>query len=171
MSFIRPEVRQTLLRWREFLMGLAAAAIGLWWTTTGGGALVIVGPVFLVGGILLAAAGLQRGRFRLGSGGAGIVQLDERRLTYFGPHTGGTVALENITRIERHPSRDGAGLWVVGHPEGPALEIPANAEGADALFDVFAALPGLRTEEMLARIRQPATRAQVIWQKGTKRLG
>ena len=47
----------------------------------------------------------------------------------------------------------------------PDLHIPVNAEGAEALFDAFAALPGLRTEHMLAQMQRLPAFPTVIWQK------
>jgi hypothetical protein len=43
--------------------------------------------------------------------------------------------------------------------------IPLGAEGAEALFDVFAALPGMRTERMLAEMRRDAPGHVVIWHR------
>ena len=47
----------------------------------------------------------------------------------------------------------------------PDLHIPVNAEGSEALFDAFAALPGLRTEHMLAQMQRLPAFPTVIWQK------
>ena len=45
------------------------------------------------------------------------------------------------------------------------LFIPVNAEGSDGLFDVFAALPGLRTERMLSQLRAGGAHPVVIWER------
>ena len=47
----------------------------------------------------------------------------------------------------------------------PPLAIPVNAEGHEALFDVFASLPGLRTERMLAELRKAGAHQVVIWER------
>ena len=41
--------------------------------------------------------------------------------------------------------------------------------GADALFDAFAALPGLRTERMLAELADDKTLSVVIWERRSMR--
>ena len=56
--------------------------------------------------------------------------------------------------------------WRLEQRGHPALLIPVNAEGSDALFDAFAALPGLRTERMLQELQGAPHQAVVIWQKG-----
>ena len=43
--------------------------------------------------------------------------------------------------------------------------IPVNAAGADALFDAFSKLPGLRTERMLSELRAQRGHAVVIWER------
>jgi hypothetical protein len=47
----------------------------------------------------------------------------------------------------------------------PPLAIPTTAEGAEALFDVFASLEGIRTERMLAELQKEPKKRVVIWQR------
>jgi hypothetical protein len=54
---------------------------------------------------------------------------------------------------------------VLSQPGQPDLHIPLDAEGGEALFDAFAALPGLRTEHMLARMRRPGPAPETLWQR------
>ena len=83
--------------------------------------------------------------------------------------TGGAVARSEMTAVLIDPSGHPA-HWVLRQPDQPDLHIPVNAEGADDLFDAFAALPGLRTEYMLARMKAPGDQPTVIWQKRTVML-
>lgn len=168
MSFVRPEARAALWRWREVLTGLGALVLGLWWVLGTTGLLQWVGGAVALAGAALAAAGVQRGRFRAGAGGPGVVQVDEGQIAYFGPLTGGVVALSEITALTiDHTARPPH--WVLEQPDQDDLRIPLNAEGAEALFDVFASLPGLRTERMLAAMRNgaghPPDRPEVIWKR------
>jgi hypothetical protein len=165
MSFIRPEIAQKLNRWREALAGAGSAALGIVWITTESGALAIIGTVLTIGGALLIFAGIQRARFRQGSGGPGLVQLDEGQLTYFGPFEGGSIPVETLTMLELDPSQEPAAHWILSHSVGETLNIPVNAEGAEALFDVFAALPGIDTKNMLDRLQDQPDEKIVIWQK------
>jgi hypothetical protein len=165
MSFIRPELARKLNRWRETLAGLGAAALGFVWFSTAIGLLWVFGIVLMVGGALLAVAGIQRARFRRGGEGPGLVQVLEGQVTYFGPHDGGTVSVQDLVSVELDPGA-ASPAWVVTGTLGEALRIPVDAVGAEALFDVFSGLPGLQTEAMLKKLeRNPAQRV-TVWQRG-----
>ncbi|MBT8474512.1 MAG: hypothetical protein KJO78_03475 [Alphaproteobacteria bacterium] len=170
MSFIRPEVAKRLYRWREALAGAGAAALGSYWMMVESGALAIIGTALAVAGALLIFAGIQRARFRQGSGGPGIVQITEGQLTYFGPYDAGTLAVDRVTTLSLDPDGAGRAQWVLSHRDGDDLIIPVHAEGAEALFDVFGTLPGLNTEAMLAELQRPHRTRVVLWQKDAPRL-
>ena len=169
MSFIRPEATATLWRWREVLIGAALAVLALWWLVGPRGLLGMIAPVLLVGAGALIMVGLQRGRFRGAGGGMGAVQVDEGQIAYFGPLSGGAVALRDM-RCLRLDGRQSPAHWVLEQADGPALMIPVDAAGADALFDAFATLPGLRTERMLARLRDTPDVPVVIWERARPTL-
>ena len=64
-------------------------------------------------------------------------------------------------------SASGVAGWR-GKTQCPVM-IPVDAAGADALFDAFAALPGLRTERMLAELADDKTLSVVIWERRSMR--
>ena len=97
--------------------------------------------------------GIQRARFRLGAGGPGVVRVDEGAIAYLGPLDGGAVALSEITKLCLDPIST-PDHWILAQPGQPDLHIPLNAEGAEALFDAFASLPGMRTEYMLSQMKR-----------------
>jgi len=169
MSFIRSNARATLWRWREILIALAALAIGGFWVFASIGLLHWLGYVAMILGAVILATGLQRLRFQGGDGGPGVVHVDEAQVAYFGPLTGGTVALGEITALLLDPTMRPA-HWVLVQPGQDDLMVPLNAEGAEALFDAFATLPGIRTEYMLAQMKRSADQPVMIWQKSTLRL-
>ena len=162
MSLIRPEAQAAIWRWREALFGLSLLLLALWWGLTAFGVLRWVAAALMLAGGLLAVAGLQRGRFRLGNAGAGVVQVVEGQLAYFGPQAGGAVALSELAMVlldNRHrPSR-----WVLCQPGVDDLEIPVNATGGEALFDAFAALPEFQVDVMLQQLRHPSDDTVLIW--------
>ena len=169
MTFFRPEAMAALKRWREVLLGVALAVLALWWLAGPGGLLGYLAPVMLVGAGALIMVGLQRGRFRGGGGGLGTVQVDEGQVTYFGPLTGGAVALREMSRL----TLDGAqrpAHWRLEQPDHAPLMIPIDADGADALFDAFASLPGLKTERMLAQLHDAPATPVVIWERARPTL-
>ena len=169
MSFIRPEARAAIWRWREVLTGAAVAALGLSWVLGPGGLLGWVGWLLIVAGLALVVVGVQRARFRAGSDGPGIVTVDEGQITYFGPLTGGAVAVSEFERLTLDPTLKPP-HWVLQQPGQPPLHIPINAKGAETLFDVFATLPGLRTEHMLGALNGAGTHPVVIWQRNIERV-
>ncbi len=168
MSFIRPELRAALWRWREAIAGAALIGLGLWWMLGPGGLLGWVGAVLVLGGVAQGFVGVQKARFRSGGGGPGVVQVDEGQITYFGPLGGGAVAVAELSSIALRPGGTPA-HWVLAQPGQPELQIPVNAEGSEALFDVFAALPGIRTERMLTELQNGPLHPVVIWSRGAVR--
>lgn len=119
----------------------------------------------MIGGILLGIAGIQRARFRIGQDGQGLVQVDEARVTYFGPHEGGSVAVEDMVQLELDSGSAPSARWVVTASTGDGLEIPVDAKGAEALFDVFASLPGLETEELLKDMEKGLKDRVTVWSR------
>jgi len=163
MGFIRKDAADTLWQWREIMLAGALALLGLWWGVTGRGLLQWFGVALGIGGAVLIWAGFQRLRFAPQGDGPGVVQIDEKRLAYFGPLTGGVIDLDDLTRVELDPNGQPA-HWLLSGVGGQMVAVPVNAAGAEALFDVFAALPGIRTERMLDTLRSAPERRVVIWQ-------
>ncbi|WP_270727034.1 hypothetical protein [Shimia sp. Alg240-R146] len=168
MSFIRPEARVAIVKWREVLVGLVVLLLGLWWAS-GGGILRWIGFAVLIAGIALIVSGIQRARFRRGTGGPGVVQVVEGEVAYFGPLNGGSVAVRALSRLVLD-GRSNPAVWALYQPGRPQLHIPVNAEGGEALFDAFASLPGLKTEQMLARLQDVKAEPVLIWAKDDRRL-
>ena len=163
---IRPEIRTALWRWREVLVGAVFLAVGLRWALTSFGAVFLIGAGFAALGAALVFAGIQRGRFRAGGGGAGVVDVDERQITYFGPFGGGAIAVDDLREL----AVDGAGNWLLSDLGGQSLLIPMTAEGTDSLFDAFSALPGLSGADLVAAAQGSDNAYTVVWSKAHNRL-
>ncbi len=163
MTFVRPEARENLWRAREMITGSGFAALGGYWVM-GVGLLSYLGVVFILLGAALGVVGWQRFRFRGKGGGQGVVQVNEGQIAYFGPLSGGAVALSDLGRV----ALDGGSFprhWILTTTTGDRLQIPVNAEGVEALFDVFAALPGMRTERMLSSLKAATPVTRVLWER------
>jgi hypothetical protein len=159
---IRPEAKAQLWRWREALAGAATVLLGLWWVAGGSGLLLLPGAVLMLGGAALIWVGLQRARFRAEGNGPGSVDVDEGEITYFGPLTGGSVALRDLTGITLDPTFHPP-HWRLRQAGRPELAIPVNAAGAEQLFDAFATLPGFRMERALQALKAQREHPIVIW--------
>lgn len=165
---IRPEALARLRDWREALIGLGLIAAGVWLMLHPGYILPGLGAVVAVTGLALGLVGLRRLRFRAGGEGPGVVQVIEGQISYFGPHGGGFMALDEITRLWL--SADGTD-WLLRAQDGRHLSIPRTARGAEALFDTFATLQGLDIAQLLRRIEAaPSLADQLIWQRDARIL-
>lgn len=161
---IRPEAKEQLLRWREVLAGSAAFGLGLWWTLSRSALLLLPGLALILTGVALIWVGRQRARFRGEGQGPGAVDVDEGQITYFGPLTGGAVALRELDRVILDPGHFPV-HWRLRQTGGTDLAIPVNADGADALFEAFATLPSFRMELALTALKTKQKEPIVIWQR------
>ena len=161
---IRPEVKALLWRWREVLIALAIAALGLWWGLRSFGILQWLGWAVAASGVLLAISAVQRGRFGKGGAGPGVVTIDERRIVYMGPTDGGVADLDLTVRLDLTPGPNPA--WRLTGETGEHIDIPVNAAGAEALFDAFNTLPGIRTYHLVGALDQPRDGLTSIWRRG-----
>lgn len=170
MTFVRPEVKARLWQWREALVGGGLLVLGALWGLTEGGVLAALGAALAITGGLLIFVGVQRARFRTEAGAPGLVQVDERQVTYFGPDTGGFLSIDALARVDLDPTAEPHPSWVLTDVAGQSLSIPTHAENAEALFDVFATLEGIRTEAMLQQLRARPKKPVRIWAAPPRRL-
>ncbi|HVG48174.1 MAG TPA: hypothetical protein VM899_08585 [Rubellimicrobium sp.] len=144
------------------LAGAALVLLALWLGLSSFGITRWVAIALGLGGLALVWTGAQRLRFGRGGGGPGIVTVDERRLVYWGPLTGGVMDMDGLARLDLDPAARPA-HWVLTSLRGERLEVPVTAQGAEALFDLFAALPGLPTETMLATLQRTSGPPVTLW--------
>lgn len=168
-GFFRPEARAALWKWREVFAAVLLAALGAWWGSTSFGPLKWLGWAMLAAGAVLALLAVQRVRFAR-SGGIGVVTVDERRVAYFGPLTGGVVDLDDLAELEIEPDAYPAPHWILTGQDGTRLEIPIDAAGSEVLFDAFAALPGLRTGKVLDVLSNTPSERTALWVRELRRI-
>ena len=148
---IREGARAALWQWREVIAAGVVAALGLWVATGGGWVLVPFGLLVAAFGAGLAVQGWRRMRFAQGADAPGIVEVDEGQISYMGPEVGGFVSVPELVELRLVALR-GRRLWRLKQADGQALLVPVDAAGAEALFDVFAALPGMDMPGLLAAL-------------------
>jgi len=164
---------ERLRRWREPLVWAGVAAAGLGLALRG---LDPFAPVLLGFGALVAFAGagllastLQRMAFRVEAPGEGVVEVDEGRITYFGPRQGGIVGLTSLVRVEissrPHLLPGSAFAWVLTAEDGTRLVIPLGAVGADRLPDALSPLPGLQLGSGVAALAGNRPGTTLLWER------
>ena len=164
MSFIRPEARAAMWRWREVIAGVVLSSAAGFWALSAFGIMQALALILLALAVIMILAGIQRGRFRGFGGGQGVVQVIEGQITYYGPLNGGAVAISELSALSLD-GRHKPAHWLLLPDQGSMLQIPVSAEGADALFDAFSGLVGLKTEHLL-RVKQAAKpQLQVVWRR------
>jgi len=164
MSFIRPELAEALSRNREVIAAAAVVALGLWLLAFGSGYLVpVVGLALMAIGLGWEIQALRRLKFQQDGEAPGIVRVTEAQIAYYGPRIGGFVGLPDLAEIRLLTLR-GRRIWKLKQGDGQLLHIPVESDGAEALFDAFAALPGMDTAALVAALGSdaPASDARVI---------
>lgn len=161
---IRPELRALAWRWREALAGLALVLAGLWALAQPAALIKVLGGLVALAGLALVVIGVRRARFAGGAISApGVVGITERQIVYMAPEGGGFVALDEIASLSL--SADG-GYWLIGTSDGSVLAVPLAARGAEALFDAFAALPGIDMARLSRAARAgPAAHDRPLWRR------
>ncbi|RWR51377.1 hypothetical protein EOW65_04220 [Sinirhodobacter ferrireducens] len=163
---IRPELRAALQRHRETLAAAGVAALGLWIATRGGWLLGPLGLGLCALALVWAGTALRRTRFARAVTDPGLVEVDEGRIGYFGAGStvlGGYIALADLAEIRLLTLR-GAQHWRLKTGDGQALLIPVAAAGAPALYDAFAALPGIDMGRLAAALDRREV-AQSLWHR------
>lgn len=151
MSFIRPELLQSAHRWREVIAGAAVATLGLWTAWQGGYLLPPLGLALTTLGTAWALTAFRRLRFQQDGEAPGIVRVTEAQIAYFGPRVGGFVGLPDLAEIRLLTLR-GRRIWKLKQGDGQLLHIPVESDGAEALFDAFATLPGIDMAALVAAL-------------------
>lgn len=168
-GFLRPEAIRFLARWREVGVGICVALASLY------GIVALQGMTFYLAilGVPIAIAliweGINRARLPELWYGSGLVEVDERQITYFGPYGGHAVSVDDLTRVEIITSDlgpfDGDIVWVLHSADAPPLIIPAGATGAQRIHDALLALPGVDFRRVVEAMGSTENRRFVIWQR------
>ena len=154
----------SLLIWRETIVAIIFAGIGLYWTINSYGTLYFIGYGVLIIGIIFAYVGYQRASFKRKETSGGIVEFTEGQISYFGPKTGAIFSVEDIECLSIDKSNSSS-IWIIERTADYKVEIPANVEGNEVLFDVFNSLEGFQIHQMLEALSSSRCNKTVLWQK------
>ena len=154
----------SLLIWRETMVAIILAGLGLYWTTNSYGTLYFIGYGVLLFGIIFAYVGYQRACFKRKETGGGIVEFTEGQISYFGPKTGAIFSIEDIECLSIDKSNSSS-IWIIERTADYKVEIPTNVEGNEVLFDVFNSLEGFQIHQMLEALSSSRCNKTVLWQK------
>lgn len=171
-GFLRPGAKETLRRHGWLIGGAVLAALalgGLAEAALAGAPLALGGlAVLLCAAVWMARDGLLRARLSGDAPGPGLVAVREGRVAYFGPDGGGVADLDALGSIALARGPHGP-VWLMRGADGTLLRAPTAAEGADALLDAFAALPGFdRTR--VARALAAADVEREVWRRPADNL-
>ena len=150
--------------WRETIVAMIFAGLGLYWTINSYGTLYFIGYGVLIIGITFAYVGYQRASFKRKETGGGIVEFTEGQISYFGPKTGAIFSIEDIECLSIDKSNSSS-IWIIERTADYKVEIPTNVEGNEVLFDVFNSLEGFQIHQMLEALSSSRCNKTVLWQK------
>ncbi|PTX54924.1 hypothetical protein C8N43_3747 [Litoreibacter ponti] len=172
---IRPEIVTFFTRYAEVIAGGLLAILGIWIVTSSSLFWSAIGIILaIIGG---GWAGGAWRRIRLSAqdhDGPGVVEVDERQITYFAPYEGGAVSINDLARVTILTTDKGPAVedvhWLLEENGGGRLVIPNSAEGADQLFDALAPLKGVDFDTAIKAMGSTANASFVIWAKQRAQL-
>ncbi len=169
MSFIRPEAAAFLKKWREAIIAGVILLGSLQAASATTGAMNAFAWVTALIGAALFVEGVRRARLPGKAGGVGVVDVDERQITYFGPHGGGAISINELSRIKVRTTGEGPKtsdfFWEFTDRAGQRLTIPGDAENASALFDALTALPGADYEKVIQASGSTDAAEFLVWER------
>lgn len=167
MNFIRPEVKAFLYKWREALISAVILLGSLQAASMSVGFLKYMSYAGALVGAALFIEGVRRARLPYDAGGVGVVEVDERRITYLGPTGGGAISINDLVRVKVRTTALGPFAsdfyWEFTDSDGQRLTIPGDAENAGALFDALTALKGADYEAVIRASAITEESEHLVW--------
>lgn len=173
MTFLRPEVGRLLRKWSEPLVMAVVLLLGLWLyfraEATANTALLVIAGILSVVSLALLLLAIRRVRLHTDKRGFGVVEVLERKISYFGPDTGGAISIDDLSKVEIVSTRAAGyvdvSYWQLTDRWGNVLIIPVGAKGSDAMVDSFAALAGVNYDLIISAMTVSDNAVFTIWKK------
>ncbi len=167
MSFIRPEAQVFLGRWGGLMVWGGLALFNLWLALTSTGLYVIIGGIAGLFAAWMAWDALRNLRIQRRSGGSGVVEIVERRITWFAASDGVAFSLDDVIAIDIETYDQGIDdiFWAFSLSDGERHLIPGAAEGAQAFIDALSLFPGANYENVIKASTSTDCARFSIWQK------
>jgi len=173
VNFLRPELGRWLRKWSEPLTMALVLVFGIWLylraEATANAGLLVVASIVIAAALALLVLAVRRVRLHTDRRGFGVIEIQERKITYFGPDTGGAVSLDDLRRVEIVSARAAGYIdvsyWQLTDQWGRTLIIPLGAEGSDAMVDSFSALAGVKYDLIIAAMASSDDAVFTIWKK------
>lgn len=169
MSFVRPEAISYFQNYRGFILSAMIVIAGVYILASSFGTTRIAGGIILIIGLLVGHDAYRRFKFPSGRGGRGVLEVDERRVSYLFGGIETSISMDSLDRIELHRSVKGLVTWIFYGPDG-MLSVPGDAGGTDALFDALVALPGINYSQAEAAMQGTDPDIFLIWQRNRAKL-
>ena len=169
MSFVRPEAISYFQNYRGFILSAMIVIAGVYILASSFGTTRIAGGIILIIGLLVWHDAYRRFKFPDGRGGLGVLEVDERRVSYLFGGIETSISMDSLDRIELHRSVKGVVTWIFYGPDG-MLSVPGDAGGTDALFDALVALPGINYSQAEAAMQGTDPDIFLIWQRNRAKL-
>lgn len=169
VSFVRPEAVSYFRNYRGFILAVMILMLGFIILFTSFGMTRAAGGFFVIVGILVGHDTYRRLKFPSGKGGLGVVEVDERRVSYLSGGVETSISIDLLDRVELHRKLNGRVTWIFYGPDG-RLSVPGDSEGTDALFDALIALPGINYSQAEASVQAEGPDVFLIWQRNRMKL-
>ena len=168
MSFVRDDAAKALRRYQELFVGLALILVSIWVWVNFLGVLRWIALPLAVLGLVSAWYAWRRVRVKAGNDGPGVLEVDERRLSYFGPFGGTSISLDDVIRIEIETTELGPfteDMFWLFHTRTETARIPSSAQGGDKIFDVLSSFSGADYDAAIRASSSSKRDNFLIWQK------
>ncbi|GLQ35915.1 hypothetical protein GCM10007939_21990 [Amylibacter marinus] len=171
MSFIRPELRDSFMKWRELIVILPLLILALYlvWNAIalGGRVLVVIYALVAVISLFGTYWAYRRGHMRVLGAAFGHVEIDERQIIYFLNGEGWPVSINDLVDVQiARTDQNGAPdkvFWQFKDRAGTRVVIPASATGADRLVDALSALNGVDYPMVIQAMNSEVDAVFTIW--------